>query len=79
MSALEPWLVLFTARAAGILLFSLKLKTWFKSFHRFDMIEVWYWKRELLPDLSIHTFGFKEPFEHLFTIQRENFVFLIYR
>lgn len=58
MSALEPWLVLFTARAAEILLFLLKLKTGFKSFHRFDMIEVWYWKRELLPDLSIHNFGF---------------------
>lgn len=78
MSALEPWLVLFTARAAGILLFLLKLKTWFKSFHRFDMIEVWY-RKSSYRILAFITFGFKEPFEHLFTIQRENFVFLIYR
>lgn len=76
MSALEPWLVLFTARAAGILLFLLKLKTWFKSFHWFDMILK---EKSSYRILAFITFGFKEPFEHLFTIQRENFVFLIYR
>lgn len=58
MSALEPWLVLFTAQVGWNSAIFIESKNLVKSFHRFDMIEVWYWKRELLPDLSIHNFGF---------------------
>lgn len=42
MSALEPWLVLFTAQVGWNSAIFIESKNLVKSFHRFDMIEVWY-------------------------------------
>lgn len=67
MSALEPWLVLFTAQVGWNSAIFIESKNLVKSFHRFDMIEVWY-RKSSYRILAFITFGFKEPFEHLFTI-----------